>query len=45
MDTASLLPSLNLITLVGVLVLAIGSFLWFLRSKRNREAAKHVLKD
>ena len=43
MDTASLLPSLNLFTLVAVLLVLIGSFAYFLRRRRNRDAASTAL--
>lgn len=43
MDTSSLLPSLSLITLLAVLLLLIGSFVYFLRKRRNRDAASHAL--
>ena len=43
MDTSSLLPSLSLLTLVAVLLLLIGSFVYFLRKRRNRAAASHAL--
>lgn len=39
MNTDQLTPSLMLFTLVAVLVIAIGSFAWFLRKRRNRELA------
>lgn len=37
MDTQATLGSLNLFTLVAVLVVLIGGFLWFLRKRSNRE--------
>lgn len=43
MDNATLLPSLNLVTLISVLALLIGSFVYFLRKRRNREAAARAL--
>lgn len=43
MDTSSLLPSLSLMTLVAVLVILIGMFAYFLRKRRNRDAASHAL--
>lgn len=43
MDTSSLLPFLSLLTLVAVLVILIGSFVYFLRKRRNRAAASHAL--
>ena len=42
-DTSSLLPFLSLITLLAVLLLLIGSFVYFLRKRRNRAAASHAL--
>lgn len=43
MDSATLLPSLSLMTLVVVLLVLIGSFLYFLRRRSNRAAASHAL--
>ncbi|MBV9077160.1 MAG: LPXTG cell wall anchor domain-containing protein [Methylobacteriaceae bacterium] len=43
MDNATLLPSLNLFTLIAVLVLLVLSFAYFLRKRRNRQAASHAL--
>ena len=43
MDTQSLLSGLNLLTLVAVLLVLIGSFAYFLRKRRNREAASNAL--
>jgi len=40
MKTNDLLPILALTMLGGFLVLAIGSMIYFLRRRRNREAAK-----
>lgn len=40
MDTQTTLGSLNLFTLVAVLVVVIGGFLWFLRKRSNREGLK-----
>lgn len=37
MDTQTTLGSLNLFTLVAVLVIVVGGFLWFLRKRSNRE--------
>lgn len=45
MDSAAILPSLNLFTLVAVLVILIGSFVYFLRKRKNREAASRALLD
>lgn len=42
-DNTALLSSLNLFTLVAVLLILIGSFVYFLRKRRNRAAASHVL--
>lgn len=39
MNADQLTPSLMLFTLVAVLVIAIGSFAWFLRKRHNRELA------
>ncbi len=39
MQTENLLPSLNLMTLVAVLLVAIIAFAMFLRKRRNRNAA------
>lgn len=41
MDRAELLPSLNLMTLVGVVLIAIVALVLFLRKRSNREAIKH----
>lgn len=43
MDNTSLLSGLSLFTLVAVLLVLVGSFMYFLRSRRNRQAASHVL--
>lgn len=43
MDTGSLVSSLNLFTLIAVLLVLIGSFAYFLRRRRNREAASNAL--
>ena len=40
MDTQSAIGSLNLFTLVAVLLVAVGGFLWFLRKRSNREGLK-----
>ena len=45
MDSATLLPSLNLFTLVAVLVILIGGFMYFLRRRKNRDAAARALLD
>lgn len=37
MDTQATLGSLNLFTLVAVLAIVVGGFLWFLRKRSNRE--------
>ncbi len=37
MDTQATLSSLNLFTLVAVLVIVIAGFAWFLRKRSNRE--------
>lgn len=42
-DNTAFLSSLNLFTLVAVLVVLIGAFAYFLRRRRNRIAASHVL--
>jgi LPXTG-motif cell wall-anchored protein len=42
-DNTALLSSLNLFTLVTVLLLLIGSFVYFLRKRRNRAATSHAL--
>lgn len=42
-DNTSLLSGLSLFTLVAVLLVLIASFAYFLRSRRNRIAASHVL--
>jgi len=39
MQTNELLPSLNLMTLIAVLLIAIVAFALFLRKRRNRNAA------
>jgi LPXTG-motif cell wall-anchored protein len=41
MDRSELLPSLNLMTLIGVLLIAIVAFLLFMRKRSNRQAIKH----
>jgi LPXTG-motif cell wall-anchored protein len=42
MDQAELLPSLNLMTLIGVVVVALIAFLLFMRKRSNRQATlKH----
>jgi hypothetical protein len=43
MDNTALLSGLNLFTLVSVLLIAVGSFVYFLRKRKNREAASHAL--
>lgn len=43
MDSTTLLPSLSLMTLVVVLLILIGSFAYFLRRRRNRDAASRAL--
>jgi len=40
METNELLPLLAITTLGGFAVLAIGLLIYFLRKRRNREAAK-----
>jgi LPXTG-motif cell wall-anchored protein len=45
MDSGTLLSSLNLFTLIAVLLILIGSFAFFLRRRRNREAASRALLD
>lgn len=42
-DNTALLSSLNLFTLIAVLLVLIGSFAYFLRKRRNRVAASHAL--
>jgi LPXTG-motif cell wall-anchored protein len=42
-DNTALLSSLNLFTLITVLLLLIGSFVYFLRKRRNRAATSHAL--
>lgn len=42
-DNTALLSGLNLFTLIAVLLVLIGSFAYFLRKRRNRIAASHVL--
>ncbi len=37
MDTQTTLGSLNLFTLVAVLIVVIAGFAWFLRKRSNRE--------
>lgn len=41
MDRAELLPSLNLMTLIGVLVVALIALVLFMRKRSNRQAIKH----
>ncbi|WP_375462103.1 hypothetical protein [uncultured Enterovirga sp.] len=41
-DNTALLSGLNLFTLIAVLLVLIGAFAYFLRSRRNRVAASHV---
>lgn len=43
MNNESLLSSLNLFTLVGVLLVLIAAFAYFLRSRRNRAATSRAL--
>ncbi len=43
MDNTPLLSGLNLFTLIAVLVILIGSFMYFLRHRKNRVAASHAL--
>ncbi len=43
MNSDQLTGSLMFMTLGVVLLVAIGSFLWFLRSRRNRDAMKKGL--
>ena len=40
MNSEQLVPTLMLVTLVAVLLLAIVQFAFFLRKRRNRELAK-----
>ena len=42
-DNTALLSGLNLFTLIAVLVILIGSFVYFLRKRKNRVAASHAL--
>ena len=42
-DNTALLSGLNLFTLVSVLLVLIGGFAYFLRKRRNRDAAATVL--
>lgn len=42
-DNTALLSGLSLFTLVAVLLVLIGSFVYFLRKRRNRVAASHAL--
>lgn len=39
MDSQQLVPSLMLFTLGAVFLIAVGSFAWFLRKRRNRQLA------
>lgn len=39
METEQVTPTLMLFTLIAVVVIAAGSFLWFLRKRENRELA------
>lgn len=43
MDNTNLLSGLSLFTMVAVLVILIGAFVYFLRRRKNREAASNVL--
>lgn len=43
MDSSTLLPSLSLMTLIGILLILIVAFGFFLRSRRNRAAATRAL--
>ena len=43
MDSSTLLPSLSLMTLIGILLILIIAFGFFLRSRRNRAAATRAL--
>ena len=42
-DNTALLSSLNLFTLVAVLLILIGAFAYFLRKRKNRIATSHAL--
>ena len=43
MNNETLLSSLNLFTLVGVLIVLVAIFAYFLRSRRNRDATSKAL--
>ena len=43
MDNTALLSSLNLFTLITVLVVLIGAYAYFLRKRKNRIATAHAL--
>ena len=43
MDNTSLLSGLSLFTIIAVLVVLIAIFAYFLRKRRNRDAASHAL--
>jgi LPXTG-motif cell wall-anchored protein len=45
MDVNTLIPSLALVTLGGVAAAAIGAMIYFLRRRRNREAASRALTE
>jgi LPXTG-motif cell wall-anchored protein len=42
MNVEQLLPSLNLMTLIAGLLIAVGAFAFFLRKRRNRAIASHA---
>ena len=43
MENTSLLSSLSLMTLVAFLIVIVAAFAYFLRRRRNRDAASHAL--
>jgi LPXTG-motif cell wall-anchored protein len=45
MDVNQLVPSLALVTLGLVAVASLGAFLFFLRKRSNRDAARRALTD
>lgn len=43
MDNTSLLSGLSLFTLVAALLCVVALFIYFLRKRKNRDAASHAL--
>ncbi|MDP2408984.1 MAG: hypothetical protein Q8M26_01730 [Pseudolabrys sp.] len=45
MGSEQLVPALMFMTLGAGLVIVVAQFVWFLRKRKNRDAAKHALTD